>query len=133
MSQGAYPILYMLQSDLSMELASLRSDGLGPVPHRTSLESIHTELFDHRTIQACELTSIRDRVLAELYSTDRAYCHPDDVGQSVSGLRASLHQWFDRLPLDEKFTRDLRGQALLPIQDSSLVRRYMLHEFDSHD
>ncbi|KAI1150286.1 hypothetical protein F4825DRAFT_468247 [Nemania diffusa] len=81
--------------------------------------------------KAFEITSIQNRTLSRLYSIEMAYSPPSTMGSHIAALKADLCRWFDSLPLEWHFPRDLTGAITIrsPKFLEGLRRSYYVVEF----
>lgn len=50
-----------------------------------------------------------NKTLAEVYTTEQAYCHPNDIQELVTTQDRGLVKWYHQLPLRDQFPRDVSG------------------------
>lgn len=70
-----------------------------------------TESLFEATFTLCNL---QNRILSQLYTIEQAYSQPSVLASSVAELKAELCHWFDSLPLEWHFPRDLSGAMSIP-------------------
>ena len=67
------------------------------------------------------LSNIQNRVLAQMYTIGQAYSQPSLLAQPLTELKAELTHWFDNLPLEWHFPRDLAGAMTIPNPSPDLL------------
>ena len=60
------------------------------------------------------LCNIQNRILSRLYTIEQAYSPPSALANAVVDLKTELWNWFDSLPLEWHFPRDLSGHMAIP-------------------
>ena len=85
----------------------------------TEAQHVH-ELFDHQL----QLQLILNGILVELYTTSKAYVHPNDIGESVSRISRELEQWYRSLPLSMQFSRGIMRNGTAYAQSNALVSNF---------
>ncbi|OJJ54903.1 hypothetical protein ASPSYDRAFT_435077 [Aspergillus sydowii CBS 593.65] len=50
-----------------------------------------------------------NRIISEMYTTDQAYCKPENVASIVTEISLELECWYRSLPMDLHFTRDVKS------------------------
>ena len=66
------------------------------------LTDAEKQLAHHFWLRLCQ-----NRLLAELYPVEKAYCHPNEIGQNVTVASRELEIWYRSLPLDMQFARHM--------------------------
>ncbi|KAK9360201.1 hypothetical protein V1504DRAFT_434083 [Lipomyces starkeyi] len=114
-------IHFILESDISSELigspptSSLRCSNDFCNLFRSNSNAIPKELdqdiVGDRTLiflykAFLWLRIFLNRILGTLYTTEKAYCHPKDIGPVVAELTEALDSWYHSLPLDMQFARE---------------------------
>lgn len=72
------------------------------------------------------LRACLNRIIGHMYTTEKAYCRPHEVGGIISNVSSELDQWYRGLPLDLQFIRNVMSFTVLmprvPLRLVSLQR-----------
>lgn len=75
--------------------------GSDPLPTSTATQT--NESMRHILwLRVCQ-----NKILNELYTASKAYCHPSTIGNSVSQISLLLEDWYRSLPLEMQFSRNI--------------------------
>ncbi|KAN0092135.1 hypothetical protein V8E51_017982 [Hyaloscypha variabilis] len=124
---------YLLESDILTELdgvpsaSSLRpitvipplSSGHGAVSDSTHNYAIHSELF---------LRVILNKVLGGLYTANEAYITPEEAGPVISSVSIKLDTWYQSLPLEMQFSRNISSFHITSRIMPSRIACYLISE-----
>ena len=83
-----------------------------PSVHDYAIQELHSHL---------RLRGYLNSVLANLYTTDRAYCRPDEVAVVLTDIARRLDVWYWSLPLEMRFPRHPAAFLLTMPQMSDLM------------
>ncbi|KAL1844492.1 hypothetical protein VTK73DRAFT_2422 [Phialemonium thermophilum] len=72
------------------------------------------------------LATLQNRILAQMYTIEQAYSQPSVLARSVTELKAELTHWFDDLPLEWHFPRDLSGAMTIPTPEPDMLAHLRL-------
>lgn len=107
---------------------------LTSLPAMKSLREVETEFLNMSveeiarkklTLTLFEATlsvaAIQNRTLALMYTIEQAYSQPSMLANALTQLKAELTHWFENLPLEWHFPRDLSGAMTIPNPSPDLV------------
>ncbi|VUC37875.1 unnamed protein product [Clonostachys rosea] len=91
------------------------------------------KLSEHISETTFAICGIQNKVLTQVYSIEQAYSRPSMLAHAISDLKTQLCAWFDALPLEWHFPRDLSSVMSMPSPATSFLRplriKYYLVEF----
>ncbi|KAK5058967.1 hypothetical protein LTR84_011231 [Exophiala bonariae] len=111
---------FLLESDILTEIDGVPSHRLHNIGLPTAFDAVTTppnlmgsepgssltydyaiqELHSHLTLRG-----YLNSVLANLYTTERAYCRPDEIAANLTDIARRLDIWYWSLPLEMRFPR----------------------------
>ncbi|KAF4629864.1 hypothetical protein G7Y89_g8279 [Cudoniella acicularis] len=128
---------YLLESDILTELDGVPSASSPQplklsAPDRSVVNSTHEYYFQSQMF----LRYCLNRVLGSLYTANEAYITPQQAGPIISAISSNLETWFQSLPLDMQFSRNVSSfnltPRLMPPRIKELALRYYACHFMLH-
>ncbi|CAH0044291.1 unnamed protein product [Clonostachys solani] len=79
------------------------------------------KLSEHISETTFAICGIQNKVLTQVYSIEQAYSRPSMLAHAISDLKSQLCAWFDALPLEWHFPRDLSSVMSMPRPATSFL------------
>lgn len=103
---------------------------MGPPPYSAGLDEPNIRLEQERNLDKTNgsmiihssehyfywnlwLRARLNRIISEMYTTDQAYCKPENVASIIKGTSSDLEFWYRSLPMDAQFIRDVKSFEVL--------------------